>query len=82
MKRKKIKRHVRNGIIIGITFMASYLVFASVGIIALPEWDFTWCPIQICMFVVGMAWILLFGEANGATNSYEKDEWDDEIWDI
>lgn len=80
--KKKIKRCLRKWILIGITLMASYLVFASVGIIALPEWDFTWCPIQICMFVVGMAWILLFGEANGATNSYEEDEWDDEIWDI
>lgn len=69
MKKKKIKRHVRNGIIIGITLMASYLVFASVGIIDLPEWDYTWYPVQICMFVVGMAWLILFGESNGAIDS-------------
>lgn len=80
--KKKIKRCLRKWMLIGITLMASYLVFASVGIIALPEWDFTWCPIQICMFVVGMAWMHLFGEANGAAIIYEEDEWDDEIWDI
>lgn len=82
MRKKKVKRHVRNGILIGVTLMASYLVFTSVGIIELPEWDSTWYPVQICMFVVGMAWLILFGVANGAFDSNEENEEDGETWDI
>ena len=73
-----MKGKTRGIILTVITLMAAYLVFASIGMVDLPEWDSSWWPVQFCMFIVGMAWIILFGAANGA---FDEDE-EDEKWDI
>lgn len=75
-----MKGKTRGIILTVITLMAAYLVFASIGMIDLPEWDSSWWPVQFCMFIVGMAWIILFGAANGAFDEDEDEE--DEKWDI
>lgn len=75
-----MKGKTRGIILTVITLMAAYLVFASIGMVDLPEWDSSWWPVQFCMFIVGMAWIILFEAANGAFDEDEDEE--DEKWDI
>lgn len=75
-----MKGKTRGIILTVITLMAAYLVFASIGMIDLPEWDSGWWPVQFCMFIVGMAWIILFEAANGAFDEDEDEE--DEKWDM
>lgn len=75
-----MKGKTRGIILTVITLMAAYLVFASIGMVDLPELDSSWWPVQFCMFIVGMAWIILFGAANGAFDEDEDEE--DEKWDI
>lgn len=78
MSKKKMKGYIRGAVLVAITLMAGYLVFCSVGVIDLPEWDGSWLLVQICMFSVGMGWLVLFGAANGAFDDLE----DDEEWDF
>lgn len=66
-------RKIKNYILITITVMACFLVFASVGIADTPLWGKEYLPVQICMFTVGMAWLWLFGEANGWGNEDDED---------
>ena len=78
MSKRKVKGYIRGAVLVAITLMAGYLVFCSVGVIDLPEWDESWLPVQACMFCVGMGWLVLFGAANGAFDDFEEDE----EWDI
>lgn len=77
---QKIKGKIRGIVLISITVAAVYMVFCSVGVIDTPEWDLNYLPLQICMFVVGMAWIVLFGAANGLFDDYDDEE--DDEWDM
>lgn len=69
---KKVKGYVRGTILTAITIMAGFLIFCAVGIIELPEWDVSWIPVQVCMFCVGMGWMILFCAANGAFDECEE----------
>lgn len=60
-----MKKKIKGILLEAITIMAVYLIFCSVGIIDLPEWDKSWIIPQICMFIVGMTWMCLMGKANG-----------------
>ena len=60
-----MKKKIKGILLEVITIMAVYLIFCSVGIIDLPEWDKSWIIPQICMFIVGMTWMCLMGKANG-----------------
>lgn len=71
---KQIRIYIKNWILIGITLMAAYLVFASIGFIELPEFDGSWYPVQICMFVVGIAWIRRFCMENGLYSEADKND--------
>ncbi len=75
-----MKGKTRGIILTVITLMAAYLVFASIGMVDSPEWDSSWWPVQFCMFIVGMAWIILFEAANGAFDEDEDEE--DKKWDM
>lgn len=64
-----------------VTVMAVYLIFCSVGIVELPEWDESWIIPQICMFTMGMTWMYLMGKANGWFYEDMEDEEEDETWE-
>ena len=68
-----MKGKIRGIILMIVTLMAAYLVFASIGMIGMQEWDGSWLPVQVCMFVVGMSWFILFFKANGAFNEEDKE---------
>ena len=62
---RKIRKYAKGVTLITINVMAAWLVFCAIAIIELPAWDISWLPVQICMVCVGLAWLIMFGVANG-----------------